>query len=121
MPNQPPVKDKQSAKKVQQHREQISDQLRINFFRDTLLEISLIFLVQNDTYFSLESDEYSSDMKTLIGCLNEQRFQDVCEERLALKKCLNLWCPNQLTDKNLKMSQSLKFVTGAKGCQKVDG
>jgi len=56
-----------------------------------------------------------------MGSLNVPRFNEVCEERLAMNKCCNLKCPNEVGTGMLAKAKSLKFVLDkVEGCQLVD-
>ena len=81
-------------------------------------------MIQTDVYFDFvrkdgdgeDEDENDGvkmlnkeDFEVLIGTLNEPRFWDICEERLAMKKCGNFACGNAVSDANIKKAKGLKF------------
>ena len=56
-----------------------------------------------------------------MGSLNESRYNELCEERLATNRCCNVKCPNEVGVGMLTKAKSLKFVLDkVEGCQLVD-
>jgi len=114
---------------------EISGQLRLTYLRDRLLDLSLQLLITSEHYFeegviagqnstSPENAETKKltkeDFKTLVGSLNEARFWDVCEERLAMKKCGNLACSNSVPNDIILKARGLKFkISKTNGCEKI--
>ena len=72
--------------------------MKLSYLRNTLLDLSLIFLIDPHKYLAAD---FKADIEILIGSLNLNRFKDVIEERMCLKKCCNLECGNLVEDKHL--------------------
>jgi len=67
------------------------------------------------------AESKNSDFKTLMGSLNVARFNEVCEERLAMSRCCNVTCPNEVGTAMLAKAKNLKFVLDkVEGCVLVD-
>lgn len=97
-------------------RKEISGQLKLSHLRDKLLDLSLLILIKSDVLLT-----NGSDMTILIASLNARRFEEVCEERLSMRKCCNLKCQKPVDMAALEKAKTLKFVLNKEdGCKKVD-
>lgn len=91
--------------------------MKLSYLRDKLLDLSLLVLVKSDVLLA----KGSSDMATLIASLNARRLDEVCEERLSMKKCCNLKCQKPVDMAALEKARTLRFVLNKEdGCKKVE-
>jgi hypothetical protein len=81
--------------------------------------LSLLFLISPDKFFESGNGDHSK-LKILLGSLNSSRFNDVCEERLSLKKCCNFFCQKPIDEVLFSKAKTQKFILSKDGCKKVE-
>ena len=81
--------------------------MKLNFLRDKLLDMGLVFLLEPNKYIT-QDDQIKDPRKRfalLVNSLNDKRFEDLCEERMSMKKCQNIWCNKDVPEDFIRKSK----------------
>ena len=70
--------------------------------------------------FPIAAERYKLDLKVVLGALNETRFAEIIEERLAMGKCANVFCETVDVPESVKAkAKNQKFFIKGQEWSKV--